>query len=75
MDAYRFQQGINIDFTFEVLKACDKQSMSFKTKIRIISKILVFLDVYTNTLYYQAVHFPRRLMKLYKIWENHSSHT
>lgn len=46
-----------------------------KKKKRIISKILVFLDVYTNTLYYHTVHFPRRLMKLYKTWENHSSHT
>lgn len=42
-------------------------------KIRIISKILVFLDIYANTLYYQAAHFSRRHMKLYKIWENHSS--
>lgn len=75
MDASSFQQGINIDFTFEVLKDCDKQSMSFRKIKRIISKILGFVDICASTLYYHSVNFPRRHTKLYKIRENHSSHT
>lgn len=51
MDAYRFQQGINIDFTFEVLKACDKQSMSFKKKKKELSPKYLFFLMYILTLF------------------------
>lgn len=50
MDASSFQRGINIDFTFEFLKACDEQSMSFRKMKRIISKIFGFVDIYASTL-------------------------
>lgn len=76
MDASSFQQGINIDFSFEVLKACDKQPKSFRTIKMIISQTLGWVDRHATNFYCYTVNFPKKWhMKLYKIWEKHISHT
>jgi len=58
MDVSSFQQGIKIDFVFEVSKSCNKQSMSFRKIERIISKILDFADMYSSTFTTTQLIFP-----------------